>query len=78
VTGHPDTAETYDLGNGSLPAVDQRRVIDAGFLELTRLGELPASDPDVLRSLVALAPLVPASYDKVAAFMSLGAQSLVS
>jgi GH15 family glucan-1,4-alpha-glucosidase len=51
VTGHPDTAETYDLGNGSLPAVDQRRVIDAGFLELTRLGELPASDPDVLRSL---------------------------
>jgi len=26
-------------------------VIDAGFLELTRLGELPASDPDVLRSL---------------------------
>ena len=51
VTGHPDTAETYDLGNGSLSAVDQRRVIDAGFLELTRLGELPASDPDVLRSL---------------------------
>jgi len=51
VTGHPDTAETYDLGNGSLSAVDQRRVIDAGFLELTRLGELPASDPDVLGSL---------------------------
>jgi glucoamylase len=43
VTGHPDTAETYDLGNGSLPGVDQRRVIDAGFLELTRLGELSAS-----------------------------------
>ena len=41
VTGHPDTAETYDLGNGSLPGVDQRKVIDAGFLELTRLGELP-------------------------------------
>jgi glucoamylase len=51
VTGHPDTAETYDLGNGSVSGVDQRRVIDAGFLELTRLGELPASDPDVLRSL---------------------------
>ena len=43
VTGHPDTAQTYDLGNGSLAQVDQRRVIDAGFLELTRLGELPAS-----------------------------------
>jgi glucan 1,4-alpha-glucosidase len=51
VTGHPDTAQTYDLGNGSLAKVDQRRVIDTGFLELTRLGELAASDPDVLRSL---------------------------
>jgi glucan 1,4-alpha-glucosidase len=50
-TGNPNAAETYDLGNGSLPAVDQRRVIDAGFLELTRLGELPASDPDVKASL---------------------------
>jgi glucoamylase len=51
VTGHPDTAETYDLGNRSVPGVDQRRVIDAGFGELTRLGELPASDPDVPASL---------------------------
>ena len=50
-TGHPNTAETYDLGNGSQAGVDQRKVIDAGFLELTRLGELPASDPDVLASL---------------------------
>lgn len=50
-TGDPNAAETYNLGNGSLPAVDQRRVIDAGFLELTRLGELPASDPDVRTSL---------------------------
>jgi glucoamylase len=51
VTGHPNTAETYDLGNGSLAKVDQRRVIDAGFLELTRLGELPANDADVRASL---------------------------
>ena len=50
-TGHPNTAETYDLGNGSQASVDQRKVIDAGFLELTRLGELPASDPDVQASL---------------------------
>jgi GH15 family glucan-1,4-alpha-glucosidase len=50
-TGHPNTAETYDLGNGSQAGVDQRKVIDAGFLELTRLGELPASDPDVRASL---------------------------
>jgi glucan 1,4-alpha-glucosidase len=50
-TGDPNAAETYNLGNGSLSRVDQRSVIDAGFLELTRLGELPANDPDVLRSL---------------------------
>jgi glucoamylase len=49
--GDPNAAETYDLGNGSLPNVDQRRVIDAGFLELTRLGELPANDTDVQQSL---------------------------
>ncbi len=50
-SGDPNAAETYDLGNGSLTNVDQRAVIDAGFLELTRLGELPASDPDVQTSL---------------------------
>ena len=36
----------YNLGNGSVDA-DQRAVVDAGFLELTRLGVLPANDPDV-------------------------------
>jgi len=50
-TGDPNAAETYDLNNGSLNDVDQRRVVDAGFLELTRLGELPADDPDILASL---------------------------
>ncbi len=50
-TGDPNTAETYALGNGSVASVDQRRVIDAGFLELTRLGELSATDPDVQASL---------------------------
>jgi glucoamylase len=50
-TGDPDAAETYNLNNGSLSNVDQRSVVDAGFLELTRLGELPASDSDVTASL---------------------------
>lgn len=49
-SGDPNTAESYNLGNGG-PTRDQRAVIDAGFLELTRLGILPATDPDVLRSL---------------------------
>jgi len=51
VDGDPNTAQTYDLGNGSLSHVDQRSIIDAGFLELTRMGELSARDPDVRASL---------------------------
>ncbi len=50
-TGDPNAAETYNLNNGSLTNVDQRRVVDAGFLELTRFGELPASDSDITASL---------------------------
>jgi glucoamylase len=49
-TGDPNAAISYNLGNGG-PTADQRSVIDAGFLELTRLGELPATDPDVQASL---------------------------
>jgi glucan 1,4-alpha-glucosidase len=50
-TGHPNLHEAYDLGNGSLSNVDQRDVVDAGFLELTRLGELPGRSSTVLRSM---------------------------
>ena len=46
-TGDPNAAITYNVGNGG-PTLDQRAVIDAGFLELVRLGELPATDPDVV------------------------------
>ncbi len=49
-TGDPNAATTYSLGNGG-PTVDQRSVIDGGFQELVRLGELPVSDPDVQASL---------------------------
>ncbi len=49
-TGDPNAAITYNVGNGG-PTLDQRAVIDAGFLELVRLGELSATDPDVLNSL---------------------------
>jgi glucoamylase len=49
-TGDPDAAITYNVGNGG-PTLDQREVIDAGFLELPRLGVLGADDPDVARSL---------------------------
>jgi GH15 family glucan-1,4-alpha-glucosidase len=49
-TGDPNAAIIYNLGNGA-PDADQRQVVDAGFLELVRLGELSANDPDVLASL---------------------------
>jgi len=49
-TGDPNAAITYGLGNGG-PTLDQRAVIDGGFQELTRLGELPVSDPDIQASL---------------------------
>ena len=49
-TGDPNAAISYNVGNGG-PTLDQRSVIDAGFLELSRLGELPATDADILQSL---------------------------
>jgi glucoamylase len=49
-TGDPNADIDYNVGNGG-PTLDQREVIDAGFLELPRLGMLPADDPDVVRSL---------------------------
>jgi glucoamylase len=49
-TGDPNAAISYNVGNGG-PTLDQREVVDAGFLELVRLGELPVDDPDIARSL---------------------------
>ena len=57
-TGDPNAAISYNVGNGG-PTLDQRSVIDAGFLELVRLGELPANDSDVARSL----PVVDATIE---------------
>ena len=52
-TGDPNAAISYSLGNGG-PTVDQRSVIDGGFQELVRLGELPVSDSDIQASLSVL------------------------
>src|SRR2546426_1674327 len=49
-TGDPNAAISYNVGNGG-PTLHQRSVIDAGFLELVRLGELSADDTDVQASL---------------------------
>jgi glucoamylase len=49
-TGDPNAAITYSLGNGG-PTLDQRSVLDGGFQELVRLGELPVTDSDIQASL---------------------------
>ncbi len=52
-TGDPNAAVSYSLGNGG-PTVDQRAVVDGGFQELVRLGELAPTDATVQNSLKVL------------------------
>jgi glucoamylase len=52
-TGDPNAAISYNLGNGG-PTVEQRAVIDGGFQELVRLGELSPSDAVFKNSLSVL------------------------
>ena len=49
-SGDPNAAITYGLGNGG-PTLDQRAVIDAGFLELVRLGLKSPTDATIIGSL---------------------------
>ncbi|GIE94557.1 glycoside hydrolase family 15 protein [Paractinoplanes rishiriensis] len=49
--GNPDAGTTYDIGDSGPAGVDQRRVVDPSFLELVRLGVLPAHDRDIRNSL---------------------------
>src|SRR5256712_10156605 len=49
-TGDPNAAISYNVGNGG-PTLDQRSIIDQGFLEMVRLGLKPASDPTINQSL---------------------------
>ena len=53
-TGDPNAAISYGLGNGITGSFDQRSIVDAGFLELVRLGILPARDPDIRASLAVI------------------------
>ena len=57
-TGDPNAAISYNVGNGG-PTLDQRSVIDAGFLELVRLGLKPSNDLAVTESL----PVVDATIE---------------
>jgi len=53
-TGDPNAAISYNLGNGVQPDRDQRSIVDGGFQELTRLGELSPADPAFRNSLTVL------------------------
>lgn len=57
-TGDPNAAISYNLGNGG-PTLDQRSVIDAGFLELVRLGLKPYNNTAITESL----PVVDATIE---------------
>ncbi|HEX6509353.1 MAG TPA: glucodextranase DOMON-like domain-containing protein [Chloroflexota bacterium] len=57
-TGDPNAAISYNVGNGG-PTLDQRTIMDAGFLELVRLGLKPASDPTIGESM----PVVDATIE---------------
>ena len=49
--GKPDTASPYEMGDGGPRSIDQRRVVDPSFLDLVRLGVLPADDAAVVNTL---------------------------
>lgn len=48
--GEPDVGGPIDTGNGG-GTWEEREIVDAGFLELVRLGIVPANDPVVVKSL---------------------------
>ena len=58
---NPNSEFIYNLGNGG-PDADQRAIIDAGFLELPRLGILPVDDPDVVNSVDVVDAVIAADH----------------
>jgi glucoamylase len=50
VDGHADRGTTYTIGDGG-PTIDQRAVVDPSFLELVRLGVMPAGAPAIRSTL---------------------------
>ncbi len=66
-TGDPNAAISYNVGNGG-PTLDQRSVIDQGFLEMVRLGLKPASDPMIVQSLPVVDATIKAATSTGAGF----------
>jgi glucoamylase len=76
--GDPNNADPYSLGNGVQGTFDQRSVIDAGFLDLVRLGILPASDPVVQASLKVVDGVIERGTPSGAGFYRYGASQTES
>jgi glucoamylase len=66
-TGDPNAEISYNVGNGG-PTLDQREVIDAGFLEYARLGLLAEDDADLVRSLEVVDATIMQDTDSGAGF----------
>ncbi|HYJ76277.1 MAG TPA: glycoside hydrolase family 15 protein [Kineosporiaceae bacterium] len=49
--GNPNAGTTYNIGDSGPTNVDQRAVVDPSFLELVRLGVLPAHDRAIVNTL---------------------------
>ncbi|MEN3308660.1 MAG: glucoamylase [Micromonosporaceae bacterium] len=49
--GNPNAGTAYPIGDSGPSNVDQRRVVDPSYLDLVRLGVLPAGDPAVVNTL---------------------------
>jgi len=65
--GDPDAGRERTLANGG-PTLDERTVIDPGFLELVRLGIKPPDDPVIRNSLAEVDGTVRADLPQGAAF----------
>jgi glucoamylase len=76
--GDPNNADPYSLGNGVQGTFDQRSVIDAGFLDLVRLGILPAADPVVQASLKVVDGVIERNTPSGAGFYRYGASQTES
>jgi glucoamylase len=77
--GNPDSfGNGVNLGNGSLSGVDQRSVIDAGFLDLVRLGVLSPNDPTVKSSLTVVDDILERSTPSGVGFYRYGTSPVES
>jgi glucoamylase len=67
-TGDPNAAISYGIGNGG-PTLDQRNVIDAGFLEYARLGVMSEHDADLIHSLTVVDAVIRRTTDNGDGFL---------